>query len=239
MKIKGQILLEETAGRKDPWVKKQLAKDYFLTLKITHVDDVKIETTQDFFNQMQSRLPEITLNGKKINQIFTNITLPPNARPIPNIALANFPDFRINRSPGEDLDIDKVLNAEILGGKEVSFDALENDLQLVIATDKPAIKQLVSQCVLQFNQHNAAVETASTVGINRDAILSIKPNAETQTVLRDISRTIFGNDFVLWNAKSQPVPYHLSIAQSNQMIEAIQEVSIASEDVPVNRPSLV
>lgn len=49
MKVFGRVILSKTEGRKEPWVKKQVANDYFLALQIYRIDDTDVITTADLF----------------------------------------------------------------------------------------------------------------------------------------------------------------------------------------------
>ena len=223
MKITGKIIFEKTSGRKDPWVKKQLESDYFLAFQIVKVDDEAINTTNDMYVCMKSKLPQVFINEEFVNDLFTNASLPPNAKDVPHITLGNFPDFRVNRNVENGIDQDKVMAAYEIQDKTLTFDICERDFELVIATkNQNLISHFQDNDFIQFKNGSASIAAAPTVGMNRDAILNIKPNIEGQNCLSEYSKQVFGKEFKLWNSLGKPIPYHLTIAQANQLTNKLE-----------------
>jgi hypothetical protein len=210
MKITGKIILEKTPGRKDNWVKKQVDYDYFLALQITKIDDQTINTTNDMFIAMKDRFPKISINEELVNELFTNATLPP--------------DFRVNRSVANDIDKYKIMAAQDIQDNidnTLTFEVNENDFELVIATKNQNVKNRIED-LIQIKDGHAHITTAPTVGFNRDAVLNIKPSDESQKYLSQYSKKVFGKEFELWNAVEKPIPYHLTIAQTNQLTNKLE-----------------
>lgn len=232
MKITGKIVFEATPGRKDPWVKKQLKNDYFLALQITEIDGHPVQTTNDMFIAMKDKFPKISINKEAVNHLFTNVTLPPNAKDIPHITLGNFPDFRLDRSVENEIDENKLIAAREVQDNILNF---EGNFEFVIACINPNIVDRISQGhLIQIDNGDNKVIIASTVGFNRDAVLNIKPNLESQKLLSEYSKKVFGNQFELWNSESKPVPYHLTIAQTNQFknkLELAYQALLPEEDL--------
>lgn len=214
MKVTGKILFTQSLGRQEPWVTKKVENDYFLSLKIIKIGDKEIKTTQDAFIALKDFFPPIKCANKTLNYLFVKPTLPPNAEDICHITLGNFPDFRIDRSVANDIDADKVNSAKSLQNDEIEFEITEQDFQLVATcnTDK-------------INFPKGELVKANTVGFNRDAILNIKPSAKVQTLLEEYSQKIFGKNFKLWNSQQQVVPYHMTIAQTNQLSKTLENIS--------------
>jgi hypothetical protein len=223
MKITGKIIFEKTPGRKDPWVKKQVENDYFLALQITKIDDQPVNTTNDMFIAMKNKFPQLSINEELVNGLFTNATLPPNAKDIPHITLGNFPDFRLNRSVENDIDKNKVMAALEIQDNILTFDVNGKDFELVIATkNQDLINRIQQENLVQSNNGNFNIAIAPTVGVNRDAVLNIKPSVESQKLLSEYSKKVFGKEFELWNSVSKPIPYHLTIAQTNQLTNKLE-----------------
>ncbi len=209
--MRGKIALSKTPGRKDKWVTQQVENDYFLSLHVTHIDETQIQTTQDAFNVLRDKFPKISANGEMLNDLFRKISLPPGADDILHITLGNFPDFRSDRNVANIVDKDKVLLAEELDTQEVRFELSVDDFELVATSEN------ISQVKLSAGTK----EKAFTVGYNRDAVLNLKPSAMIQKLLADFSKQVFGSDFVLWNAQKQSIPYHITIAQTNQLTDSL------------------
>ena len=223
MNIRGRVIIDKTPGRSDPWVKKQVSSDYFAALKITEIDGQPVTTTQDMFNFIQKKLPTIVVNAEVVNDLFTNPTLPRDAKDMPHITLGNFPDFRLNRSVDQEVDPAKVAAALDIAGLQISFDLTNQDFELVIASKNPElVAKIRENDIVQFKNGSASVVTTPTVGMNRDAIFNLKPGPGTQIILSDLSKLIFGKDFELWNSQSKPVPYHLTVAQADQLTAKLE-----------------
>ena len=111
MKITGKVILEKTPGRRDPWVTMKVESDYFIALQIIEIDGQQVTTTQDMYNFIKNILPKVVIDNEVVNDLFTNPTLPPNAKDVPHITLGNFPDFRFKRSIEQDIDCEKIDSA--------------------------------------------------------------------------------------------------------------------------------
>lgn len=216
MRIQGRITLIETPGRKEPWVKKQTEKDYFLALEITKIDDKEITNTKDAYLVLRNVFPEITINQQSLNDLFENITLPPNAKNVSHITLGNFPDFREDRNVANDLDKHKILNAEDINGQLLEFEVTQDDFELVVTTEH------YNQ--LEFNHSNQKVVKTDTVGFNRDAVINIKPSFAAQEILTKYAKEVFGSDFQLWNSQRQPIPFHITVAQTNSLSKTLNDI---------------
>lgn len=225
MKVTGKIIFKATKGRKDPWVKKQVENDYFLAMQIIKIDDKEVKTTEEAFSILSTSFPEIFLNGELVNNFFSNITLPPGAENIPHITLGNFPDFRINRRIENDIDLKIIPNAEEIQDEMLTFDISEKDFELVVATKNEHVKNLIQQKIFKFNPAISDPQIAPTVGINRDAILNLKPSFETQKRLSDYAKSVFGNDYQITNSLKQPIPYHFTVAQTNQLTKKLEQIA--------------
>lgn len=226
MQITGKVILEKTPGRKDLWVKKQVEFDYFIALKITHIDGQPIGTTLDMYNFVKGKLPKVVINNEDVNDIFSNPTLPPNAKDVPHITLGNFPDFRLNRSVEQEIDSNKIMAAIEVEHRQVAFELTEQDFELVIASkNQTVIEQIRNNNLVQFRGSSASIVTTPNVGMNRDAIFNLKPSTQTQEMLMKLSKSIFGDDFELWNAQNKPVPYHVTIAQASQLTPKLESAS--------------
>lgn len=215
MKILGRVILTKTDGRKDPWVKKQVDHDYFLALQIYRIDETDVATTADLFSALQKTLPSFSIDGKNCTLLFGKVSLPPGAKDVPHLTLGNFPDFRIDRSVSSGIDQDKVNRAIDLEQKSVCIELSAEDFEMVIATNNPELVAGIKDHSLV--QSTASVVTAPTVGVGRDAILNFKPSTAYQKTLADLSKQVFGNEFVLWNSLNQAIPYHVTLAQTNQL----------------------
>jgi hypothetical protein len=232
MKITGKVIFEKTPGRKDPWVKKQVESDYFIALQIIEIDGQPVITTQDMYNFIKSKLPKVVINNEVVNDLFTNPTLPPNAKDVPHITLGNFPDFRFKRSVEQDIEREKIDSAIEVEGQQFTFELTDQDFELVIASKNPAVvEQIRENDLVQFRDVNASVVTTPNVGMNRDAIFNLKPGIEAQRVLGELSKKIFGKDFELWNAQNKPVPYHLTVAQASQLTQKLESASKLIADI--------
>ena len=235
MKITGKIILEKTPGRKDSWVKKQVENDYFLALQIIKIDDEPINTTNDMYHTMKNKFPQISINEELVNDLFINATLPASAKDIAHITLGNFPDFRLNRSVENDIDKNKVIEAQEIQDKVLTFDISERDFELVFATkNQNLVTRIQQDDLIQFKNGSATIVTAPTVGMNRDAVLNLKPSMEGQKCLSECSKQVFGKEFELWNAVGKPIPYHLTIAQTNQLTNKLE---LACQVIPEKNDS--
>ncbi len=225
MKLTGKVIFEKTPGRKDAWVKKQVEHDYFLALQITHVDDIAVMNSMQFFGLAWFAIsPSILLNQKPINDIFSQPILPPGAKDVPHFTLANFPDFRFDRSVEKDIDPAKVAEALELQDKIISFEISDHEYELVIATKDQSLIDYVKQSdVISFVDGGASIDFTATVGQNRDAVFNIKPGLGIQKSLAELSQQVFGKDFVLWNGAKQPIPYHVTLAQTSQLTKILKE----------------
>lgn len=209
--IKGVISLQTTPGRKDTWVKKQVEHDYFLSLHITKINDVDISTTKDAFNALASKFPSITVQEKSLTELFTSVSLPPNAADILHVTLGNFPDFRVDRNVANDIDPQMVERAAKLAGQEVSLSLSADDFELVATSEQ----------IKAVRMSAGTTEQARAVGFKRDAVLNLKPSDSTQQQLAAYAKQVFGSDYQLWNGQQQPVAYHITIAQTDKLSEAI------------------
>ncbi len=208
MKLKGRIKLQKTPGRQDPWVKKQLEHDYFLSLEIGEIDGVSITTCESAFKVLKDYFPAITVGDDgRLNDLFQHVSLPPSAVDVLHLTLGNFGDFRVDRNVANDIDTVAVANAEDINGTDVELELPENAFELVTTSE--------FSNKLQFEA--GKITKASTVGFNRDTIINIRPTDEGQTKISQFSKQVFGSDFVLWNAQGQPVPFHVTVAQTNQL----------------------
>ena len=251
MKIVGKIFLDKTPGRTGPFIKKQLEHDYFMGLQITHVDGVSVGTNVEFFNAMwATTAPTILINNKPVNALFSKVTLPPNAKDVPHVTLGNFPDFRVDRNTDNGLDEAKVNAAREFQDQTVEFEMSENDYELIIVTKDPELTaHIMEDHLVGFTDGNASIKVESFVGPNRDAIFNIKPSLDVQKKLGDISNQVFGKDldgkdFAIWNAAKKPIPYHVTLAQTNQMVSTLEQAckEIKKNDVvapaPISAPTL-
>jgi len=218
--IEGVIDLQKTPGRKDAWVKMQVEQDYFLSLHITKIGGCRIKTTKDAFEVLSARFPSVKAKDKLLTKLFTNITLPPNATDILHVTLGNFPDFRVDRNVANDIDEDKVIRAEKLAGQEVSLTLSGDDFELVATSEQ--IKEVIMS--------EGTVERAPTVGFKRDAVLNLKPSEKTQSQLAEYAKQVFGSDYQLWNSRQKPVAYHITIAQTDGMTNALNEIYQKTDD---------
>jgi hypothetical protein len=191
------------------------------------------------YNFVKSKLPKVVINNEVINDLFTNPTLPPNAKDVPHITLGNFPDFRFKRSVEQDIDREKIDSAIEVEGQQFTFELTDQDFELVIASKNPTVVELIRENdLVQFRDGSASVVTTPNVGMNRDAIFNLKPSIEAQRILGELSKKIFGKDFELWNAQNKPVPYHLTVAQASQLTQKLESASklILTKDAPaINR----
>jgi predicted house-cleaning noncanonical NTP pyrophosphatase (MazG superfamily) len=229
MKVKAQIHFVATDPRTDPWVIKKLnkskgEKDYFLSLKIIEIDNRSIKSTQDFFDAVNGYFPKIIAGNRLLNDLFVNVTLPPGAEDITHITLGNFPDFRMDRDTKNDIDTIKVKRAESLQNEIVEFDISPDDFELVTTCDVSEICD-----VSKISLKSGKITKASTVGFNRDAVLNIKPSSQIQEQLKSQSKKVFGENFELWNAQKQAVPYHITIAQTNQFSKTLHQIEASSK----------
>jgi len=213
MKVFGRVILSKTEGRKEPWVKKQVANDYFLALQIYRVDDTDVTTNADLFSALQKILPSFSVDGKDCSSLFGKVSLPPGAKDVPHITLGNFPDFRVGRSVNNDIDADKVAKAIDLEQQTLCLELSAEDFEMVVATKNPDLIASIKDLV----QSRASVVTAPTIGANRDAIINFKPSEAFQRSLAEASRKVFGDDFKLWNSQNQAIPYHITLAQTSQL----------------------
>lgn len=218
MKVIGQIILSKTPGRQDSWVKKKVKNDYFLSLKINQIGDHQIKKTQDTFSALKNFFPQITADNQLLNDLFVKVSLPPNVEDISHITLGNFPDFRVDRNVENDIDMEKVAAAQSLNNEIAEFEINQNDFELVATcnTEKVTLSA-------------GTITKAPTVGFNRDAVLNIKPSPEIHEKLNAYSKKVFGNSYVLWNSQQQPVPYHITIAQTNQLGKTLANLEQSTE----------
>jgi hypothetical protein len=228
MKILGRVILSKTEGRKDAWVKKQVENDYFLALQIYRIDETDVATTADLFSALQKILPLFSIDGKNCTPLFGKVSLPVGAKDVPHLTLGNFPDFRIDRSVSSDIDKDKITKAIDLEQQTVSIELSAEDFEMVIATKNPELVAGVKDHSLI--QSAASVVTAPTVGVGRDAILNFKPSTVYQTTLADLSKQVFGKEFVLWNSLNQAIPYHITLAQSNQLTSQLDRATAMKQE---------
>jgi hypothetical protein len=221
MKVFGKVILSKTEGRKDPWVKKQVEHDYFLALQIYRIDETDVATTADLFSALQKILPPFSIDGKSSTPLFGKVSLPPGAKDVPHLTLGNFPDFRIDRSVSRDIDQDKITKAIDLEQKTVSIELSAEDFEMVIATKNPKVVAGVKDHSLIHGA--ASVVTAPTVGAGRDAIINFKPSKGYQATLADLSKQVFGEDFALWNSLNIAIPYHITLAQTNELTSLLDQ----------------
>lgn len=218
IKIIGKIVLAETDPRTEPWVVKKLDKskgehDYFLSLEIQKIGDLEVKKIQDAFNALKAHFPKITFQDQSLNGLFVDAKVPLGVQACIHITLGNFPDFRCNRDHANDVDAAKVANAKALEGQIVEFEVSEKDFELVAKGNVEGV-----------NLSKGKTTTAPTVGFNRDAVLNIKPSEQIQEQLKGCSKKVFGDDFELWNAQKQVVPYHITIAQTNELTKTLDSI---------------
>lgn len=204
MKITGVIVLDKMAGRQEGWVTTKVENDYFLALQITKIDDHEITTCESAFQALKTNFPSITIGEEEVNELFQTPILPRGAKDIVHVTLGNFGDFRYNRDVANIVDQDKVANAEELDGQMVTFELANNAFEVVSTSDFSNL--LVT---------NAKVTQTKNVGFGRDTVINLSPSEKEQAIFQKISAQVFGKDFKLWNANKIPVPYHITIAQTN------------------------
>lgn len=226
IRITGKIVFIKTEGRKDHWVKKQTAQDYFLAFKITNIDSHEITTCASAFAALQSILPAVSVNGEQLINLFQSPTLPPNADDIVHLTLGNFPDFRFGRDTSRDIDPDRVVAAEDLDGVEYSFDLAATSFQLVSTSE-----------FYNLLKTNAQVVYAKTVGFKRDTVISLLPSEAIQSKMTEMSRSVFGPEFVLWNALKEPIPYNVTVAQTDKLNPKLAQVHESSKEMESNSSS--
>ncbi|WP_454782826.1 hypothetical protein [Legionella sp. WA2022007384] len=219
MKITGTIHLQKTEGRKDAWVKKQLPNDYFLSLEITQIGDHEISTLASAFNACKTEFPSIKIAGEEFKDQFVTATLPVGAKDVCHIVLGNFGDFRKNRDVANELDDEKIALAEELEGEIVSFD-IDSTAYQVVSTSE-LYKNIETKADLAYGK---------TVGFNRDGILNLFPGTTIQKMLAQKSKFVFGDNFELWNAQKQPIPYNITLAQTNNLNQALQKTKQNEEN---------
>lgn len=228
MKITGEVVLIETPGRKDPWVKKQTDKDYFLAFKITRIDSHEITTCASAFVALRSILPSICVNNEELIDLFQTPSLPPNADDIVHITLGNFPDFRYGRNVSNDIDPDRVaIAAEELHGVKYSFNLAADGFQLVSTSE-----------FCDLLDTKAQVVQTKTVGFKRDTVLSLLPSEEVQSEMRKMSRCVFGPEFILWNAQQEPIPYNVTVAQTDKLNLKLAQAHDRLEEMELNSTML-
>lgn len=215
MRIVGKVILDKTPGRDVPPGKLKTTNDYYLALKITKINNQEINTTTDLFTFLKDFFPAIEVLGDDIRNIFSKTTLPPGAKDMPHITLGYFPDFRIDRDLAKDVDMDKVNKALDIENDEFSFDLSDNAFELVVANKDNNVQRLI--------QTNASIAMAPTVGRDRDAVLNLKPNGVlTQKHLLTLSQMVFGDKYEPLNSQLKPVPYHITVAQTNQLTQKLE-----------------
>ncbi|MBA2654397.1 MAG: hypothetical protein H0U71_04935 [Gammaproteobacteria bacterium] len=219
MKVQGQIILSKDSGRKELWVTKKVENDYFLALKILQIGEQPIKTTKDAFLALRDFFPQVMVQSQVLNDLFEAMRLPPNVEDISNIALGNFPDFRLDRNIANDVDHNKVAIAESLHGEVIDFEITPDDFELVATCNTEDVKL-----------SEGSISKANTVGFNRDAIMNIRLSPQMQEKLNAYSKKVFGDNYVLWNSQKQPVPYHFTIAQTNRLGDAIAKMAENRED---------
>ena len=205
MKITGVIVLDKMEGRQEPWVTKKVEKDYFLALKITRIDSHEITSCDSAFKALKSRIPSIVVGGDEVNDLFQTPVLPRGAKDIVHVTLGNFGDFRVNRNLANDVDMDKVALAEEFEGQEITFDIADDAFEVVSTS---AYYDLLITI--------AKITKTENVGFKRDTIISLSPSEQEQSVFQKISATVFQDtNFKLWNGKKEPIPYNITIAQTD------------------------
>lgn len=219
MKVTGIIKLIETEGRKDPFVKRQLDEDYFLALQITSIDGVPISCVKDAFAALQPSFPSIKVGDVEMKDVFEPYKLAAGMTDACHLSLAYFGDFRIDRNTDNGLDMEKVKAAyKELDNQPLTFDIDDCPFQ-VVSTSKQSNKI----------KANAGFACAPTVGRGRDTILNLLPNSVTQKLFADTLSPVFGEGFQLWNAQKKPVPFHITIAQTDKLNAAIELVEDATD----------
>jgi hypothetical protein len=226
MKITGEIVLIETTGRRDPWVKKQTEKDFFLAFKITGIDSHEITTCASAFEALKHHLPSISCDGEELKDLFQSPTLPPNADDILHLTLGNFPDFRFGRNVANDIDPDRIAAAEELHGTKITFELASDAFQLVSTSEFSSLLNTTAQVV-----------QAKTVGFKRDTVISLLPSEEVQSQMQKMSRSVFGPEFVLWNAQQEPIPYNVTIAQTDKLNPKLAQAHAKSVEMEVTATS--
>jgi len=207
MKITGIIEMIQTAGRTDRFVKTQLPKDYFLALKITDIDGKPISTVASAFEALRPRFPSITVADEEVNALFETYKLAPGMTDVCHLSLAYFGDFRVGRNTDNALDQHKVdIALEEVHGQTMSFE-IEGCPFQVVSTSKESSKISTK----------ADLASAPNVGIGRDTILNLLPSVATQALFAKTLSPIFGEGFQLWNAQKKPVPFHVTIAQTDKL----------------------
>jgi hypothetical protein len=137
--------------------------------------------------------------------LFQTPVLPRGAKDIVHVTLGNFGDFRFNRSVANDVDMDKVEGAEELEGQEFTFDIADDAFEVVSTSDHSDL--LIT---------DAKVTKTNNVGFGRDTIISLSPSEQEQSVFQKLSAQVFQDiNFKLWNASKNPIPYNITIAQTN------------------------
>ncbi|MDP1602134.1 MAG: hypothetical protein Q8M03_02625 [Legionella sp.] len=220
MKVTGTIELVQTAGRKDPFVQKKLERDYFLALKITDIDGMKITTVGSVFDALQPKFPSIKIGEEEVSKLFNTYTLLDGMEDVCHLSLGYFGDFRIDRNTANELDINKVDAAiENLHGKEISFEISGNPFQ-VVSTTKMNQDQIHTEADLAF---------APAVGAGRDTILNLLPDQASQKFFAKTVESVFGEGFQLWNAQKKPVPFHITIAQAAQLNTKFANIQVVEK----------
>ena len=231
MKLLGRIILDEKPGRDIPGHKK-LEKDYFLALRIVEIDGKPIDKSSDLYSALFKDFPEIRVGGESINHLLTNITLPRYATDMSHFTLGYFPNFRINNSLDEDINPVILAAARKLINVELEFEVSANNFELACATNSELLRKNMKRLI----ETTASTTHTSSVGPGRDAVLSIKPTEEIQKQLQDLACKVFGSEFHITNSKGEKVPYHLTVAQTNQMTQRLSAAYEAAKEVKVESP---
>jgi hypothetical protein len=205
MKLRGKIVLQETAGRTDPWVHKTLNHDYFLAFEIEAIDGLQVSSCSHAFELLRGQLPTLTCDELDFTGALKPATLPRGAKDVLHITLGNFGDFRMGRDTDNNIDEDVLINAEALNGKNIEIELKEKAFGFLNTSEHAS----------ELKAEGSHVTYAPKLGPNRDTILNLEPTQKEQDKLGAYAKQVFGEDFVLWNANKQPVPYHVTLAEAN------------------------
>jgi len=240
--MKGEVVYLSTPGREDTWVKRKVKTDHFLALRITEVNGQKVETTQDFYEKTEHYFPEIYANDQKLNIPFEKPALPPNATDMPHISLGYFGDFRVGENVENEVDENKVTRAKNTVFEElpINFSVTKKQFKLVVATQgfTPDEKNYINTCVGLTKERNSKPDTPERVGGTqnkpRDAILTFRLDPATEKELTRISKTVFGDAYVVKNQDKIAVGYHITVGQTNDFQKTIkplmQQTALSTHD---------
>lgn len=227
MQIIGTIELVKTAGRRDEFVKKQLDTDYFLALNITNINGTPITTVASAFAALKPGFPSVKVGDEEVIGLFETHKIAEGMDDVCHLSLAYFGDFRVDRNTDNGLDQEKVdTTFEELHGKVISFEIEGCPFQVVTTSNQSS----------KINT-NAKVAVAPAVGTGRDTILNILPSNVTQEQFAKILSPIFGEGFKLKNTENIPIPFHITIAQTDKLNAKLALVKEKSEK-PAYSPSL-